>query len=145
MKLVRMNIPQVCQNHPPAGEPNQNQQPQMPYMNAAERIGVQAAFQEVQRAFEQFNGNLAVPYNQPNILKLAIYWALREIDSVQAFGVPLPNIALAENYVRRIATTSFGGCQQPNPNQITFDRQPFEVQMFFMNLTGFLLRFLARQ
>ena len=144
-----MNAPHICPNHPAGAEPNQNQnqnqQQQMPYMNAAERLGIQAVFQEVHRAFEQFNGVLLAPYNQHPILKLAIYWALREIDSVQAFGVPLQNIALTEQYVRRIATTSFGGCQQANPNQIVFDRQPFEVQMFFMNLTGFLLRFLARE
>jgi hypothetical protein len=75
-------------------------------------------------------------------MRLAILWALREIDSIQAFGLNLVAIRQSEQYMRRIAAVAYRGGL--NQNQAALEQQPFDVNLLFMNLVGFLLRLLAR-
>lgn len=119
-----------------------NQQIQMPYMNNAERLGVQSAHDEFMRIGVHQYGPIAVPFNDPQRLRLAILWALREIDSIQAFGINLAGIQQSEQHMRRIAAVAYRGGM--NQNNAALENQPFDVSLFFMNLTGFLIRFLNR-
>jgi hypothetical protein len=119
-----------------------NQQIQMPYMNNAERLGVQFAHDEFMRLGVHQYGPVAGPFNDPQRLRLAILWALREIDSIQAFGINLAGIQQSEQQMRRIAAVAYRGGM--NQNNAALENQPFDVSLFFMNLTGFLIRFLNR-
>ena len=143
-ELQTMNNPMPCPAHPPAGDQNNNQNNniQMPYMNNAEQLGVRAAYDEFQRVVNQQYGPIAAPFNEAQRLRLAILWGLREIDSIQAFGVYLAGILQSEQYMRRIATMAYRGGM--NQNNVMLENQPFDVSLFCMNLTGFLIRFLNR-
>ena len=139
-ELQTMNNPMPCPAHPPAGDQNNNIQ--MPYMNNAEQLGVRAAYDEFQRVVNQQYGPIAAPFNEAQRLRLAILWGLREIDSIQAFGVNLAGILQSEQYMRRIAAVAYRGAM--NQNNAALENQPFDVNLFCMNLTGFLIRFLNR-
>jgi hypothetical protein len=136
--------PMPCPNHPPGAEAvNQIFQPiQMPHMTNAEQLGVRSAYEEFQRVAVPQYGQIAVPFNDPQRLRIAILWALREIDSVQAFGLNLAGILQSEQYMRRIAAVAYRGAM--GQNNVALENQPFDVNLFFMNLTGFLIRFLNR-
>ena len=142
--------PMPCPNHPPGGDNNNlvnqivnNNNPfQMPFMGNAERLGVQAAYDEFIRVVQQQYGPIAAPFNEPARLRLAILWALREIDSIQAFGVNLAGIQQSEQNMRRIASVAYRGGL--NQNNAVLEQQPFDLNLFFMNLTAFLIRFLQR-
>ncbi len=114
----------------------------MPFMNNAEQLGVRAAYEEFLRLVNQQYMPIVAPFNDPQRLRLAILWALREIDSIQAFGVNLAAILQSEQYIRRIAAMAFRGGM--NQNLVALENQHFDVALFCMNLTGFILRFLNR-
>jgi len=135
-----MNNPMPCPAHPPAGDNNQNIQ--MPYMTNAERLGVRAAHDEFIRFAEPQYGPIAAPFNEPLRLRMAILWGLREIDSIQAFGVNLVGIQQSEQFTRRIAAAAYRGAM--NQNNVALENQPFDVNLFCMNLAGFLIRYLNR-
>lgn len=110
-------------------------------MNNAERLGVRAAYEEFMRVAEPNYGPIVAPFNEPQRLRLAILCALREIDSIQVFGVNIAGILQSEQYMRRIAAVAYRGAMNQN---LAIENQPFDINLFFMNLTGFLLRFLNR-
>lgn len=118
--------------------------PLLPRMNAAETLGVESVFQEVNRAFEPFYGPIPYPLNGPAYLRCAIFWALREIDMLQQQGHNLHNILSAENLLRQIARTSAAGSQNPNEAPIPYENRPFANQILYMNLIMFILRYLIR-
>jgi len=142
-----------CGINPPGGDNNNNNQNpvnqviynqvvQMPFMTNAERLGVQLAYTEFVRLANDQYGPLPAPFDDPARMRLAILWALREIDSIQAFGLNLVAIRQSEQYMRRIAAVAYRGGL--NQNQAALEQQPFDVNLLFMNLVGFLLRLLAR-
>lgn len=141
--------PCPCPIHPPGGEIHQNNivnqviqnvPAQMPYMTNGERLGVQAAYDEFLRIANQQYGPILAPFNEQARLRLAFLFALREIDSIQAFGVNLAGISQNEQHFRRVASAAYRGAV--NQNNATLEQQAFSVNLFFMNLVGFLLRFL---
>lgn len=111
-------------------------------MTNAERIGVQSAYTEFIRFANDQYGPILPPFDDPARMRLTILWALREIDSIQAFGVTLVGIRQSEQYMRRIAAVAYRGGL--NQNQAALEQQPFDVNLLFLNLVGFLLRFLNR-
>jgi hypothetical protein len=118
--------------------------PVLPRMNAAETLGVESVFQEVQRAFEPFYGPIPHPLNGPPYLRSAIFWALREIDMLQQQGHNLQNVLSTENLLRQIARTSYAGSQNPNEAPVPYENRPFANQILYMNLIMFILRYLIR-
>ena len=118
--------------------------PVLPRMNAAETLGVESVFHEVQRAFEPFYGPIPPPLNGPAYLRCAIFWALREIDALQQQGHNLHNVLSTENLLRQIARASYAGSQNPNEAPMIYENRPFANQILYMNLVMFILRYLIR-
>ena len=118
--------------------------PILPRMNAAETLGVEAAFQEVQRVFEPFYGGVPHPLSGHAFLRCAIFWALREIDTLQQQGQTLQNILTCENLLRQVARASSSGCQVPNEPAVNFENRSFPQQILFINLAMVLVRYLIR-
>ena len=118
--------------------------PILPRMTPAEMLGVESAFQEVQRAFEPFYGPVPHPLNGHAYLRCAIYWSLREIDTLLQQGQTLQNILGAENNLRQICRVASNGSQHPNEQIIPFENRQFQHQILYMNLVMFLIRYLIR-
>jgi hypothetical protein len=118
--------------------------PMLPRMTAAETLGVESVFQEIQRAFEPFYGPIPYPLNGHAYLRSAIFWALREIDTLQQQGHNLQNVLSTENLLRQIARTSTAGSQNPNEAPIPYENRSFTHQMLYMNLIMFIMRYLIR-
>ena len=118
--------------------------PALPRMTAAETLGVESVFQEVQRAFEPFYGPIPPPLNGPAYLRCAIFWALREIDALQQQGHNLHNVLSTQNLLRQIAGASFAGSQNRNEVPLIFENWPFANQILYINLVMFILRYLIR-
>lgn len=128
---------------------NQNQvvhinvpMPQLPRMSVTESLGLEAAVTEVQRAFEPIYGQIPHPLNGVSYLRAAIFWALREIDTLVQQGHSVQNIQLNEQLLRQISRASSAGSMQPNEVNIAYENRPFPTQLLFLNLVMFLLRYI---
>jgi hypothetical protein len=111
-------------------------------MNAAERIGINNIVNEFLRAYQN---NFAPQINEfqgAQGLERATFWICREIDTMRMIGNSYNGMLASEPYLRRIATAgSYGILPQP-VNVVAFENLPFATQMYLMNLTIFILRYL---
>jgi hypothetical protein len=112
-------------------------------MNPAERIGVNAVYEQIIQNFENVYGPLIAPYDNRPTIMTAIYYSLREIDILQGLGHNIQNILVTENLIRRISTAGYSSCA--HEPAVPFEQLPFDLQMFFMNLSSYLVRYLIRQ
>ena len=158
MSYYIADVPQNCVIHRAPQQP-QPQQPQQQNviqnnnvvnnilhqrMNPAERLGVNVIYERMIQDLEQMMGPIIAPYNNREKLNAAIYWGLREIDTLQGLGHNIHNILGTENLVRRISIAAYTVCADLQGAQ-PFEQLPFDHQMFFMNLASYLMRYLIRQ
>jgi len=140
-------------NMPPQGnEPLQNaviqppqQQQQMPQiqMNVAERIGVTSIVNAFHQAYHNNFAPQLQEFNGLQGLERLIYFICRDIDTKLAMGYNYNTLAGSDALLRRIAMSASLGLV-PQPNIVPFENLPFNTQMFLMNLTVFVIRFLNR-
>lgn len=125
---------QVVQIHVPM--------PQLPRMSVTESLGLEAALTEIQRAFEPIYGQMPQPLHGVSYLRAAIFWALREIDTLVQQGHSVQNIQVNEQLLRQISRASSAGSMQPNEVNVAYENRPFPTQLLFLNLVMFLLRYI---
>lgn len=113
-------------------------------MNPAERLGVNAIYEQLIQNYERIQEFPPAPYHNRPVLMTAIYWGLREIDSLQGLGHNLQNIIVTENLIRRISIATYTACE-PNQPYPPFEHLPFDLQLFFINFACTLVRILIRQ
>lgn len=112
-------------------------EPRLLQMSTAERIVVNNILNEFRRVYEN---NFAPQLATIQSLDTSIFWILREIDGMRMMGQSITNMHDEKNCMRHLAAA---GARQENQIQ-PFESLAFEIQMFFMNLSYFTVRYLQR-
>ena len=137
---------------PPGGSPVENRilhpiaqppqpQNQMPiYMTPAERIGINNLVNEFRRTYEANFAPLVGEFQDAQVLETAMYWICRDVDTLQRQGHNATYILTSDVLMARLAAAAASAVR----NGAIFQNLPFMTQVFFMNLTIFVVRSLSR-
>ena len=113
-------------------------------MTVAERIGVNNIVNEFYRIYQNNFAPQIQQFQGHQGLERATYWICREIDTMLMVGNNYNGILNSDNLLRRIALVgSYGILPQPL-NIVPFETLPFTTQMYLMNLTIFIVRYLSQ-
>lgn len=113
-------------------------------MTVAERIGVNNIVNEFHRIYQNNFAPQIQEFHGHQGLERATYWICREIDTMRQIGHSYQTILANDGLLRRIATTgSYGILPQP-AMPVPFENLPFNTQMYLMNLTIFIVRYLSQ-
>lgn len=113
-------------------------------MNTAERMGVRHMAVEFRRTYEANFAPIFAEFQDPTILESAVYWICREVDSLVLQGHNLNNILTLDPLMRRLAAAGANASRPQGDISMVFEHLSFNTQMFYMNLTNFVIRFLNR-
>lgn len=119
------------------------QNPQI-QMSVAERIGVNNIVNEFRQAYRENFGNALHNFDEGRSLVDCVFWICREIDSLVLLGHAYTSILASDALMRRVAITAANGLRSLVEAPIPFENHPFHLQMFLMNLSIFVVRYLNR-
>lgn len=128
-----------------AGAP-QAQAQQVPriQMSVAERIGVNNIVNEFRQVYKENFGNALNGFEEGRSLEDCVFWICREVDSLLLLGHTYDTILSSDGLMRRVAVTASNGLRPRVEVPVPFENHPFHVQVFLMNLTIFVVRYLNR-